>query len=560
MVAGEQRLTYRELDQAAARLAGYLIGLGAGPERLVGIALDRSTDLVTAMLATWRAGAAYLPLDPEQPRARIGAIVRDAGPALVLTTAALRDALGADLGEHAVALDAPAARTLIAGLPADPLPPPDPAGAAYVIYTSGSTGTPKGVVVSHRALANHMAWMAADYPLTGDDVVLARTSAGFDAAQWEIWLPLICGATAHIAPLGASRDPVALAALIGASGTTVIQFTPSLLSAVVDESPGEPGPVRLVAVGGEELPLALARRVAERWRAPVVNLYGPTEATIQVTHHRFTVPDGAAPEASTDDETAAAAGTVPLGRPVANTWLYILDPWLRPVGDGMSGELYIAGDALARGYLGQGALTAERFVADPLGAPGTRMYRTGDLVRRTGGGELVFAGRADAQLKLRGFRVEPGEVERVLTGLPGVAAAAVTVRDDGPGGRYLAGYVLPAPGTAFDPAGLRRELAARLPDYMVPATLTGLAALPVTVNGKLDRRALPAPDRRSLAADVYRPPRDAAEHLFCGIFAQLLTVERVSADANFFALGGDSILSMRLCQPRPSCRARLHSA
>jgi amino acid adenylation domain-containing protein/non-ribosomal peptide synthase protein (TIGR01720 family) len=537
VAADERRLTFRELDEAASRLAGYLTGLGAAPERVVGIALDRSPDLITAMLATWRAGGAYLPLDPELPRERIGTIVRDAGPVVVLTTAAIRGRLGDDLGEQVLALDAPATRTLIAAPPARPPASPDPADAAYVIYTSGSTGTPKGVVVSHGALANHMTWMAEEYPLTGDDVVLARTPAGFDAAQWEIWLPLICGATAHLAPAGASRDPVALARLIGSSGATVVQFTPSLLGAVIEESPTPPGPVRLVAVGGEELPLPLARRVAERWRTPVVNLYGPTETTIQVTHHRLTVPDAEGPE---------AAATVPLGQPVANTRLYLLDAWLRPVDGGTTSELYVSGDALARGYHGRGGLTAERFVADPFGPPGTRMYRTGDLARRTGGGHLVFAGRADAQVKLRGFRVEPGEAERVLAGLPGVGAAAVTVRDDGPGGSYLAGYVVSASGALLDAGALRRHMAARLPDYLVPSTLTELPALPVTVNGKLDRGALPAPDRRGPDDIGYRPPRDAAEHRFCDLFAQLLGVDRVSADANFFALGGDSILSMRL--------------
>jgi amino acid adenylation domain-containing protein/non-ribosomal peptide synthase protein (TIGR01720 family) len=534
VVSGGQQLTYRELDSRATRLAWHLTGLGVGPDTVVGIALERSPELVTAMLAAWKAGSAYLALDPEHPRTRISAIVRDARPVLVLTSAALQDVLGDGLGIPLVTLDAPGTRDAIASRPQACLPAPHAAGAAYVIYTSGSTGTPKGVVVGQYALANHMAWMAANYPLASDEVVLSRTAVGFDAAQWEIWLPLISGAAVHLAPEEISRDPAALAQFIGSSGATVVQLTPSLLRALAEESPARPGRVRLVAVGGEALPRALAHRVIGQWQVPVVNLYGPTETTIQVSHHRSTG------ETSMED----ADDTVPLGAPVWNTQIYVLDPWLRPSPPGKTGELYVAGAGLARGYVGGGGITAERFVANPFGAPGSRMYRTGDLARWTAGGQLLFVGRADEQVKLRGFRVEPGEVESVLAGLPGVAAAAVTVRDDGPGGLYLAGYMVMRPDVAFDEDTLRQDLSWWLPQYMVPATLTALPALPVTAHGKLDRRALPVPARAGAVTDS--APRTETERVLCDLFGQVLGLDRVGVDAGFFTIGGDSILSMLL--------------
>ncbi|HEY6788907.1 MAG TPA: amino acid adenylation domain-containing protein, partial [Trebonia sp.] len=531
VASADQRLSYRDLAARAATLASHLARHGVGPGSVVAIPADRSPELIVAMLATWRAGGAFLPLDGRQPAARRAAILSDARPALILTAEEVRAA--------SAAAQAPAT-----AVPARPPagPPAHGAAAAYVLYTSGSTGTPKGVVVGHAALASHMAWMAGSYPVAAGDVVLCRTSPAFDAAQWEIWLPLVSGAAVHLAPDEATRDLAALAAVIESSGATVVQLTPSLLRALAEEVPARPGDVRLLAAGGEALPRELACRVARQWRVPVVNLYGPTETTIQVTHHQLT-PSG---EAGTEQDDTAAA-TVPLGDPVWNTQLHVLDQWLRPVPAGVAGELYIGGVALARGYLGRGALTAQRFVASPFGPVGERLYRTGDLVRRAAGGELEFLGRADGQVKLRGYRVEPGEAQAALAGLPGVAAAAVVVRDGPAGGSYLAGFVVPRPGAPFDPVALRAALAQRLPEYLVPSTLTRLAALPVTGNGKLDRRALPAPGPAGEpGAAGHRAPATTAERMLCELFAQVLNADRAGPDDSFFALGGDSISVMLL--------------
>ncbi|MCW2929347.1 MAG: non-ribosomal peptide synthetase [Actinomycetia bacterium] len=522
VASGDQRLSYRDLAARAATLASHLTRRGVGPGSVVVISADRSPELIVAMLATWQAGGAFLPLDGRQPAARRAAILGDAGPALIVTA---EEARAASAAAQAPATAAPAG------------PPAHGAAAAYVLYTSGSSGTPKGVVVGHAALASHMAWMADSYPVAAGDVVLCRTSPAFDAAQWEIWLPLVSGAAVYLAPDEATRDLAALAAVIESSGATVVQLTPSLLRALAQEVPARPGGVRLLAAGGEALPRELACRVARQWGVPVVNLYGPTETTIQVTHHQLTASEEAGPE----------AGTVPLGDPVWNTQLHVLDPWLRPAATGVAGELYIGGAALARGYLGRGALTAQRFVASPFGPAGERLYRTGDLVCRAAGGELEFLGRADEQVKLRGYRVEPGEAQAVLAGLPGVATAAVVARDGHAGGSYLAGFVVPRPGAPFDPAALRAALAQRLPEYLVPSTLTRLAALPVTANGKLDRRALAAPGPAGEpGAAGYRVPATTAERMLCELFAQVLNADRAGPDDSFFALGGDSISVMLL--------------
>ncbi|WP_407664681.1 non-ribosomal peptide synthetase [Micromonospora tarensis] len=417
VITDERTLTYAELDAASDRLAGELTGRGAGPERLVAVALPRSADLVTGLLAVLKSGAGYAPIDPAQPAARIAALLADLAPELVLTSAATADARP-ELGDRPVLADRPETWR------DEPVRrhPVGPDNVAYVIYTSGSTGRPKGVVVTHAGLANQLRWLAAAHPVGPDDVVLARTAVTFDAAGWELWLPLLNGAAVALAPAEVGREGADLVAFVERVGVTVAQFPPSLLAAL----PAPSGQHRLARVfaGGEALPVALARDVARDWGVRVVNLYGPTETTIQVTSMTWT-PDDPEPR------------TVPIGRPVAGTRIYVLDAALRPVPVGVSGEIYIAGAQLARGYLGRAGLSAERFVANPFGPPGSRLYRTGDLGSWRRDGALRFQGRGDDQVKVRGFRIELGEVAAVVADHPDVDRAAAVVREDVPGLRRL---------------------------------------------------------------------------------------------------------------------------
>ncbi|MES4909612.1 amino acid adenylation domain-containing protein [Streptomyces sp. NPDC000395] len=407
-----------------------------------------------------------------------------------------------------------------------------PQHPAYVIYTSGSTGHPKGVAVAHHGVVNRLLWMKAEYGLAADDRVLQKTPSGFDVSVWEYFLPLIAGAVSVVASPGVHRDPAELAALIRDAGVTTAHFVPSMLREFVQE-PTAPAcdSLRNVVCSGEALPAELRNNALRTLDARVHNLYGPTEATVDVTYWECRESDDA---------------TVPIGRPVWNTRLYVLDAGLSPVPVGASGELYIAGAQVARGYLGRPGLTAERFVADPFGtAAGSRMYRTGDVVRWRPDGALEFLGRADGQVKVRGFRIELGEVESVLVAHDAVAQAAAVVREDRPGERRLVGYVVPSGGGAVvDTAQVLDLLRERLPDYMVPSVLVVLDRLPLTPNGKLDRKALPAPDYGASASG--RAARTAREELLCGLFAGVLGVSKVGVDDSFFDLGGDSIVSIQL--------------
>ena len=537
---GALTLTFSALDAASDELAHHLRGLGIGRGALVALALPGTADQVLAMLAVVKAGAAYLPIDPDYPRARIDYMLEDSRPALLLTHGAVRAALP-DLPVPCLAVDD---RTAWSGGHGAPDHAPDARDAAYVIYTSGSTGRPKGVVVTHGSVTNHMAWMADHLSLTDGDRVLARTSPSFDASVWETWLPLLHGGTTCPVPPAANHDPAWLLARMREAEVTLAQFVPSHLSVVLAETaPGEtPATLRAVLCGGEPLPTSLAHQAAGAWQVEVHNLYGPTEATIDATahHHR---PNGAG---SVEGTTAESA--VPLGRPVDNTRAYVLDGHLRPVPPGVTGELHLAGDGLARGYLGRPGLTATRFVADPYGPPGGRMYRTGDLVRRDHDGQLTYVSRADDQVKLHGFRIELGEVEAALTALDGVAAACALVREDVPGERRLVAYTVPDDHhdarTCSDGA-LRTRLTSAVPTYMVPAAFVTLDALPLLPNGKIDRRALPVPERPA-SGGPGGLPRTARERLLCEVFASVLHTPDVRADDDFFALGGDSILSIQL--------------
>ncbi|QKG18471.1 cyclic nucleotide binding protein [Actinomadura verrucosospora] len=502
-------LTYAELDRRSSALAAALRDRGAGPDAVVALALPRTADLVTAVLAVLKSGAAYLPLDPDHPRDRVAFMLEDAGALCAVaapdTAGLLPDGtdvvlLGDDLDTAGPGLD---------------VREPDPDDLAYVIYTSGSTGRPKGVAVPHRALANLVARMRAEHPLGPGDRWAAVTTLAFDIATLEVCLPLVTGATIVLASRETVRDPAALARLLG-RGVTHLQATPSLLGSL---DPAALDGLRIIT-GGEALPAALAQELTARARS-AANMYGPTETAIYAT--------------------AADLPGPGIGRPLWNTRARILDASLRPVPAGIPGELYLSGAQLARGYAGRPDLTAERFVADPYGPPGTRMYRTGDLARWNRDGSIEYLGRTDDQVKIRGFRIEPGEVQAVLAALPGVARAAVVVREDRPGEPRLVGYYV-AGADAPGEAELRAALAAELPAYMVPGALVRLDALPMTVNGKLDRRALPAPGAR---ADG-REPRDAREAALCALFAELLGYERVGVDDDFFALGGHSLLAAKL--------------
>ncbi|MER5622347.1 amino acid adenylation domain-containing protein [Streptosporangium sp. NPDC002544] len=532
LVRGNLTLTYAELNARANRLAHHLGSRGVGPETLVGLAFPRTADLVVAALAVLKTGAAYLPLDLEHPPERVALLLRDAGPALVLTAGAEAEILAGAFEEvPRILLDDPEVLAALDGCPVtDPVTGGfHPDGAAYTIYTSGSTGRPKGVVVSRGNLRNFLVDMRDRFGLGPRDRLLAMTTVGFDIAGLELFMPLISGAAVVLAGRELVHDPWRLRQVIAEESVTVIQATPSLWRAVAEETGQVLAGVR-VLVGGEALPADLAGTLAASARS-VTNLYGPTETTIWSTTAAVEAGNTVAP---------------PIGAPIANTRVYVLDRLCQPVPPGVPGELYIAGDGVARGYLGRPALTAERFVADPFGPAGARMYRTGDMVRWRADGVLTFLGRVDDQVKIRGFRIEPGEIESVLLGHPGVASAAVVVREDRPGDRRLAAYLVPAGDTPPSVAELRDHARRSLPGYLVPAFFVLLEELPLTSSGKADRRALPAPEGDAGAGRV--APRDAAERLLAGIWAEVLGIEaaRIGVQDNFFDLGGDSLLTMQV--------------
>ena len=509
-------LTYRELDERTDRLARVLAGAGARPETVVAIALPRSLDLVIAIHAVGKAGAAYLPLDLDHPRARLDAMLADAQPVAVLDAATF----------DAAVLDAAVLDTAAFAGPEVRPTPAGPRNPAYVIYTSGSTGAPKGVAVEHAGIVNRLRWMQDEYALTPDDRVLQKTPAGFDVSVWEFFWPLITGATLVVARPDGHRDPTYLAELVRREAVTTVHFVPSMLAAFLAEpAVAACTSLRRVVCSGEALPTALADRFHVLLpNAELHNLYGPTEASVDVT---------AWPAAR-----GTGRGTVPIGGPVWNSRVSVLDMFLRPVPVGVPGELYLSGVQLARGYRGRPGRTADRFVADPFGVPGSRVYRTGDLVRWSAPGVLEFLGRDDGQIKIRGQRVELGEIEAAIAAQPGVGAVVVLLREDRPGVAHLVAYV--TGGHPVDEDALRRVL----PDHLVPTAFVLLDELPVSVNGKLDRAALPAPD--FAAATTGTAARNPREHLLCDLFAEVLGVPSVGADDDFFRLGGDSIVSIQL--------------
>ncbi|MGW6732431.1 amino acid adenylation domain-containing protein [Streptomyces sp. NPDC055013] len=534
VIAAGRELTYAELDERSDRLARLLTDRGVGPEAYVGIALPRTEDLLVALLAVLKSGGAYLPLDLDYPADRLEYMVRDARPVCVLTTLAAAPSAPDVPGTDTVVLDAPdtlAALAADAGTEGGRNAPLDGAHPAYIIHTSGSTGRPKGVVVPHAALANFLRMQAHELPFTPGDTLVAVTTISFDIAALELWVPLITGATVVLADRDTVRDPAALATLVDAHRPAVMQATPSLWHALLED--GRPAALvgTSVLVGGEAVPAALAERLARTARR-VTNVYGPTEVTIWATSSTLT-----------PDHT----GTPDIGTPFWNTRAYVLDGALRQAPTDRPGELYLAGAQLARGYLGRHGLTSERFVADPYGTPGSRMYRTGDLVRRRADGRIEFLGRADDQVKVRGFRIELGEIESVLGAADTVGHAVVVVREDLLGSQHLVGYVTAAAnGPAPDPAALRALAAERLPEYMVPSAVVALDAFPLTANGKVDRRALPAPDLSGLTTSGARAPRGPHEEILSGIYADVLALPAVGPDDDFFTLGGHSLLAARV--------------
>ncbi|WP_288048880.1 non-ribosomal peptide synthetase [Nocardia sp.] len=529
-----ENLTYAELDARVNRLARYLIGRGVRTEDRVALAIRRSTDLVVAMYAVAKSGAAYVPVDPDQPADRVDYILATAAPVCVLTTD--RESFTTATAESVVIdeLD-------LSGFSANPVTPSERRGAltaantAYVIFTSGSTGQPKGVALPHGAIANQLLWKKAEFGLGSEDAVLLKTAATFDLSVWEFWSAAVSGARLVIATADGHRDPTYLNELMRATGVTTLHVVPSMLDALLTESEDRlPGSLRRVLAIGEALPAATAQRFRAGNAAQLFNLYGPTEAAVSITSHLV---------------TAADRTSVSIGAPEWNSRVYVLDARLRPVPVGVSGELYLAGAQLARGYFARPDLTTERFVADPFGTAGERMYRTGDLVAWNADGELDYRGRTDFQVKIRGFRIELGEIEAALLRQPAIAAAAVLAHTDPGLGDRLVAYVVPFvagidPETGeLDRRALHSALAAELPSYMVPSAFVALDALPLNANGKLDRNALPEP---TFEKAEFRAPTTPVEQLVAGVFSDVLAVEHIGADDDFFALGGNSILSIQL--------------
>ncbi|THF76595.1 amino acid adenylation domain-containing protein [Cohnella fermenti] len=536
LVHDAETVGYAELNARANRLARLLIARGAGPQRIVAIAAPRSAEMIVAMLAVHKTGAGYLPLDIDFPADRIAYMVEDARALVMLTTAEVAErlpqpAVGSDR-QALVRLDDPAVRAELAGYADDNIAGgernavPQGADPAYILYTSGSTGKPKGVVIPYAALTNFLLAMGEQFRLTPEDRLLAVTTISFDISILEIFMPLLSGARLIVAGKRTVQDAAELSRLIRSSGATLMQATPSLWHALLEQAPEGLRGLRAL-VGGEALSGALLRDL-QALGCRVTNLYGPTETTIWSTSATY--------EADSDVPKPS------IGRPIWNTQLYILDSGLQPVPPGVTGDLYIAGDGLALGYWQRPGLTAERFVADPYGPPGSRMYRTGDMARRLPDGTTDYCGRADHQVKLRGYRIELPEIEAVLSGYTGLTQGAVVVREDRPGDKRLVAYY--AANEAVDAASLRAHMAASLPEYMVPSAFVAVERFPQTPNGKLDRKALPAP--HELAGPAVRAARTPQEELLCALFAEVLGLPLVGIEDDFFELGGHSLLAGRL--------------
>ncbi|MFM0393223.1 amino acid adenylation domain-containing protein [Paraburkholderia phytofirmans] len=534
-----QQMSYGELDANADRVAASLIEAGVRADTAVALCVERSFDMVVALIGVLKAGAAYLPIDPDYPADRIAYLLDDAKPAVVLTQPHLLEGVTAAVDNTRVKIltvDALRGADFTLSAPV----PVAPDQLAYLIYTSGSTGKPKGAGNTHRALANRIAWMQDAYRLDANDVVLHKTPFGFDVSVWEFVWPLAIGAKLAIAAPADHRDPARLVAAIETHRATTLHFVPSMLAAFVAHledfhTAAHCASIERIVASGEALAPELVARVAKQLpHARLYNLYGPTEAAIDVSHW-------------TCDARDADAASVPIGHPIANLQLHVLDAALQPLPQGAIGELYLGGVGLARGYLGRAALTAERFVPDPF-SHGARLYRTGDLARRRADGALDYLGRMDTQVKLRGQRIEPGEIEALLRAAPGVHDAVVIVRDE-----QLIGYVARGADNALDTQALLDDLRAQLPSYMVPSYLIAMDALPVTPNGKCDRHALPAPVRGAASENAICLAATETERELAEIWKRVLRVDTIGRDDDFFALGGHSLLATQA-----NAQANLH--
>ncbi|ARV58866.1 hypothetical protein BZZ01_09655 [Nostocales cyanobacterium HT-58-2] len=528
-----EQLTYRELNARANQLAHYLQTLGVGPEVHVGICAERSVEMLVGLLGILKAGGVYVPLDPAYPQQRLALMLNDAPVPVVLTQQRLVETL-ANHSAQLVCLDSDWA-AITTHSTQNFTTEVSIENLAYTIYTSGSTGTPKGVMISHQALCNHMLWMRTTWPLTTADKVLHKTSISFDASGWELYAPLIAGAQLVMAQPQGHKDSVYLVEAITQHKITILQLVPSMLQMLLTQPTLEKCRcLRSVYCGGEPLPLELYKSFAARLDAQLYNLYGPTETCIDVT--------------SWTCESKSQRQTVPIGRPITNTQIYILDSHLQLVPIGVSGELYIGGVPLARGYLNNPELTAEKFIPNPFSQEdGARLYKTGDQARYSADGNIEFLTRLDQQVKIRGFRIELGEIEAALVQNPQVQQAVVMARQDQPGQKRLVAYIVSNQEHTPTTIELRHFLAQKLPEFMVPSGFVFLEELPLSPNGKIDRKMLPAPELTRFALQTaYVAPRDEIEQIIAAIWQESLQVQTVGIDDNFFDIGGDSLLIVQV--------------
>jgi amino acid adenylation domain-containing protein len=529
-----ERLTYKELNQRANQLARYLKSLGVGPETLVGIAVERSLEMVIGLYGILKAGGAYVPLDPSYPAERVAQMIEDAGVPVIITQAKLLDRLPPRKA-MVICLDKDWDE-LIAGQSMDnPSCEVTLDNLAYTIYTSGSTGKPKGVMNTHRGILNRLLWMQDAYRLTASDRVLQKTPFSFDVSVWEFFWPLMFGACLVVARPEGHRDSDYLVKTIIDQRITTIHFVPSMLQIFLMAKDVEKcTSLRQVICSGEALPLDLQNRFFARLNAKLHNLYGPTEAAVDVTYWGC--------------QRESDLNTVPIGRPIANTRMYILDGYMQPVPIGVAGELYIGGVQVARGYLNRPELTAEKFIPDPFSANSeARLYRTGDSARYLPDGNIEYLGRLDFQVKIRGNRIELGEIESVLSQHPEVREVCVLAREDIPGDQRLVAYVIPDNNQEQLTGELRKYMQQKLPEFMIPSYFLALDTFPLTPNQKIDRKALPAPDRVKIRSEVsYTPPKNELQQTIADIWQELLSVPKVGVDDNFFELGGHSLLIVQV--------------
>jgi amino acid adenylation domain-containing protein len=526
--AGLESLTYAELDRRSNQVAHHLRALGVGRDTLVGLALQRSPEMIAVALGVLKAGGAYLPLDPAAPAERLKFILKDADLYMLVSQPGFATQLPE--GNWRV-LDVEKYRSVIAGAPSGPLSVSIAAeDLAYVIYTSGSTGLPKGVEITHGGLANLVAWHVRNFEVVAADRAAHLAALGFDAAVWEVWPYLAAGASVHITPEPVRSHPELLRDWLVVHKITITFLATALAERMLVADWPPATALRILLTGAD----TLHRRPSASLPFKLVNNYGPTEYTVVAT-------SGLVAPAETTQQIPS------IGAPIDNTVAYILDDQMKPVAGGTVGELYIGGAGLARGYRSRPDLTAEKFVANPGGKPGERLYRTGDLARFLPDGQIEFRGRTDEQVKIRGYRVEPGEVTEVLNRHPAIAASAVVAGEDGEGGKRLLAYVVLGGEATVTAGGLRGFLLERLPDYMIPSVFVDVPALPVTSHGKVDRNALPAPDgANTLADEAYVAPRTLVEERLAAILATLLGIESVGINDNFFLLGGHSLLGTQL--------------